>query len=92
MARLKHVPVSNAHLLCLMEMWFDASVPLVRELAEFDYTLHPDGSIGCPFCGAWLPVEAAQFVEDGRAKFNHADSCPTLQALELLGDMIEPET
>jgi hypothetical protein len=89
MAQLKSLPRTDAHLLCLMEVWFDVSVPLVETLAEFNYSLFGNGCIGCPFCHAWLPPEGAQLVIGGFQRFDQTQDCPTRLAQEVLELMIE---
>lgn len=89
MAQLMKIPLTDAHLLCLMEVWFDESVPLVQALAQFNYALLPNETIGCPFCGEVQSADSAYQVLGGFRHFEHACSCPVLQAQTLLADMID---
>jgi hypothetical protein len=58
-AQLKAVPVSVQHLLCLMEVWFDWSQPLLEDLSRFTYVALESETVGCPFCGARYEEEYA---------------------------------
>src|SRR5260221_10171811 len=62
MARLRIVHVSTVHLLCLMEIWFDRTQPIVDALAAFSYTWAGDGKVGCPFCRTWYDSEESQLT------------------------------
>ena len=75
MAKLKGSVFSDQHLLCLMEIWFDRSVPIILGLAEAtrdQYGLEYDY---CPFCDTSQKPTATAI--------NHEKDCAVILAHNL---------
>lgn len=88
MARLRATPVSDAHLLCLMEVWFDRTQPIVEALADFSYTWAGGDRVGCPFCQTVYPREESVLIIGGMSDFEHPETCPVVLARKLRKDML----
>ena len=87
---IKQKPVSDQHLLCLMELWFDGSVPLIKALAAF-----PDDDADvpedyCPFCDIHAQIPSHDIYARQKV-FVHEPSCPVVKARNLLNNMIREE-
>lgn len=82
------LPVSEAHLLCLMEGWFDATQPLVRALADYNYSTQYNRTVACSFCQQAYEEATSIRIMTGQLVFLHAPDCPVLQARRLREAMI----
>src|SRR5689334_23191786 len=91
MARLSIEHISDAHLLCLMEVWFDRTQELVQSMAACDYVVCADAHLECLFCGQHYGPRSAAKITRGRATFQHDTDCPVLKARQLRAEMIEGE-
>jgi hypothetical protein len=87
-AQIKTETLSTQHLLCVMEEWFDASVPLIKTLAKFDYARARDDQVYCPCCGFYANSPGSLFILAGQLTLQHAENCPVLLARSLYDEMI----
>ncbi len=88
MEQLKTTPVSDAHLLCLMEQWFDRTQPVIKALADFNYIVHDDSRLECPFCRKQYAPKTASRILAGKTPFRHKTNCLVLEARHLRSDML----